>query len=183
MTALQPSFSATPSPHRTACPRCGGHVFVLHRRDDGSRDQVGVCGACRGMALLASDGSVARPHPDALAVRLVAPEGPRDGPGRTTEVVVVVCGEVDMATAPLVVAAATDALASRPRRLVIDLAAVTFLDSSGVHGLVVASQQADELGVGYEVRHPSAPSRKVLDLMGLTGPLHVTSPAPPPRHR
>jgi ABC-type transporter Mla MlaB component len=46
--------------------------------------------------------------------------------------VVVVDGEVDIATAPELAEAVAEALEKLPRTLVFDLADVTFLDSSGI---------------------------------------------------
>ena len=56
--------------------------------------------------------------------------------------VVVVGGEVDMATAPQLDAA----LATVEGDVVVDLAAVTFLDSSGIGVLVKAAQRASAAG-------------------------------------
>jgi anti-anti-sigma factor len=45
---------------------------------------------------------------------------------------VCIAGEVDMATAPRVTDAVRTALATGPREVHVDMAAVTFLDSSGI---------------------------------------------------
>ena len=61
--------------------------------------------------------------------------------------VAVVAGEVDMATAPEVIAAVRAAIETRPAAAVIDLAAVTFFSSAGVHALVVLHELAQRHGV------------------------------------
>jgi anti-sigma B factor antagonist len=59
----------------------------------------------------------------------------------SAELVLDVAGEVDLLTAEQLTDAVTSALARRPPVLVIDLAAVTFLDSSGLS--VLAQAHAD----------------------------------------
>ena len=60
--------------------------------------------------------------------------------------VVRVCGEVDLSTAPAFEAAVSQVLVAKPRALVIDLRAVTFLASRGLAALVEAQQQATRAG-------------------------------------
>ena len=59
---------------------------------------------------------------------------------------VCIAGEVDMATATQVTDAIRAALAGRPREIHLDMAAVTFLDSSGIRTLLQAHQEAAERG-------------------------------------
>ncbi len=61
--------------------------------------------------------------------------------------VAVVAGEVDMATAPEMIAAVRAAIDARPAAALIDLAAVTFFSSAGVHALVVLHELAQRHGV------------------------------------
>ncbi len=61
-------------------------------------------------------------------------------------VVVAVSGEVDTFTGPQLRSALLEALESGPARLIIDLSAVTFLDSSGLGVLVGARRRMAEQG-------------------------------------
>ncbi|WP_410655775.1 STAS domain-containing protein [Amycolatopsis sp. lyj-112] len=60
--------------------------------------------------------------------------------GRT--LVLIVDGDVDLHTAPAVHQALESALSRRPRRLVVDLSRVQFLNSAGLEVLLDAHQQA-----------------------------------------
>lgn len=54
----------------------------------------------------------------------------------------VITGEIDMANAEQIPAATEKALAEHPARILIDLAAVSFLDSSGIRNLLTAHRIA-----------------------------------------
>jgi anti-sigma B factor antagonist len=112
-----------------------------------------------------------------------------------------VTGEVDMATAPRLAAALDTALdpaaapdaisdaapdaisdAERPRRLVVDLAGVGFLDSAGLHVLIDLAARLDPAGCELAVVCPvGAPPRRVIELTGLAGLLGLTAAHPGPR--
>jgi anti-sigma B factor antagonist len=78
--------------------------------------------------------------------------------------VVVVTGELDLATAPKLRAALAD-LSGAVR---LDLGAVTFLDSSAISVLVEAHQRLAESGNGGLVLHSLAgQTRRVLEIAGL----------------
>ncbi|HEY2056803.1 MAG TPA: STAS domain-containing protein [Amycolatopsis sp.] len=90
-----------------------------------------------------------RPPPPAAAVALPAARGRARPPtlkiteewhGRT--LVLVLDGDVDLHTAPAVRAALDSALARRPRRLVVDLAAVRFLNCAGLTVLLDGHRSA-----------------------------------------
>ena len=75
-------------------------------------------------------------------------------------------GELDIATAPELV----ELLARLRRRghaVVLDLAEVTFMDSTGLTTLMDARLQADRNGWSFAVRRPSAAVRRVIDLAGV----------------
>lgn len=84
-------------------------------------------------------------------------------------------GEVDTATAEVMQQAVSDALASGCTTIVLDMAGVAFIDSSGVTQLVVASVAAKNAGAGFEVR---SPSRTVRDVLAVTGLDSVLGPRP-----
>jgi anti-anti-sigma factor len=79
----------------------------------------------------------------------------------------VLYGELDIATAPELVE-----MLDRFRRLghavAVDLAEVTFMDSTGLTTLMDAQRAAQENGWSFEIRRPSAPVRRVFDLAGVT---------------
>ncbi len=76
-------------------------------------------------------------------------------------------GEVDMVSAPRLGRAVLDALGGHPSVVEVDLAGVTFMDSSGINTLVECRQHAD--GAELKVVNPAAPVRRVLTVTGLAG--------------
>ena len=64
----------------------------------------------------------------------------RTEPGSET---LVLDGEIDLASAPELERALHDAERSMPRRVVLDLAALHFLDSTAIHLLIDAQRRAD----------------------------------------
>ena len=83
----------------------------------------------------------------------------------------VLAGEIDSYTA----AELADRLAGDPPADVLDLAAVTFIDSSGLRVLVEGHQQRIEQGKRLVLRSPSAPVQRLLEISGLAGHLDVTT--------
>ena len=86
-------------------------------------------------------------------------------------VVLAVTGEVDLASAPSLRSAIDSALDAGAQELWIDLSTATFLDSAGVHLLIAAREQADDLRRRLAVICPPGPVRRVLDLTGATDAL------------
>lgn len=82
--------------------------------------------------------------------------------------IVVVTGDVDVATAPALDAAITEALAgSAGGAICVDLSAVTFLDSSGIAVLLRGRRDADGRGVAYRVAGAHGIPLQVLELTGV----------------
>ncbi|MGI5239835.1 STAS domain-containing protein [Dactylosporangium sp. CA-139066] len=81
-------------------------------------------------------------------------------------VVVSVAGEVDYDTAHTLRKALRAALDARPAAVILDLAGLRFLDSSGLGAIVAGWQQAGEAGVRYTLR--SVPP-VVIDELEITG--------------
>ena len=80
---------------------------------------------------------------------------------------VVVSGELDLATAPQL-ASAVEALASAgAQRVVVDLAAVSFIDSTGVSGLLLEQAKLDANGAVFVLGPTSAQVESVLQMVGL----------------
>jgi anti-sigma B factor antagonist len=86
-------------------------------------------------------------------------------PTSADEVTVFLRGEIDMEVERLFVAAIEQAVALRPRLLLLDVASVTFMDSTGLRAVVRAEQA---LGVGASVRVGGA-SQTLRRLFAITG--------------
>jgi stage II sporulation protein AA (anti-sigma F factor antagonist) len=78
-------------------------------------------------------------------------------------------GEVDASSAHLVEDALTPALDPRCERLVVDLAGVTFMDSSGLRVLVVARNALAGRGAGMVIAGANDQLRRLFEITGLTG--------------
>jgi anti-anti-sigma factor len=119
------------------------------------------------MTLLScSSGPPARPDPPArrpsgppgalLVIEVdVGPEG----------VTMVITGELDLTTRPVLAEHLSAVLRTRPRRLILDLAGTGFVDCGSARLIVSAGQFLPE-GRGPIVRHPSRAVRRVLELTG-----------------
>jgi len=98
------------------------------------------------------------------------------GPGELTidvttahgATVVSIAGELDLATAPKLRSALTEATESGPKAIRIDLGRVTFLDSSAISVLVEAQQRLQAEGIGLVLHGVLGHSRRVLEIAGLT---------------
>jgi anti-anti-sigma factor len=75
----------------------------------------------------------------------------------------VVCGELDMATAPLI-RQNLEPFRGRFRALAFDLVDLTFLDAAGLRGLRFSSR---EDGAGVSIRNPSRPVKRILEIVEL----------------
>ena len=98
---------------------------------------------------------------------------PRPTSWKVTEVadfsgdrILVVHGELDIATAPEL-RRLLDGLRARHHAVVLDLAEVTFIDSTGLSALMDAQAESARNGWDFSVRHPSAAVRRVVELAGL----------------
>lgn len=81
--------------------------------------------------------------------------------------VLVVQGEVDMASAPDLRDALEALIDGGRTRLVVDLSSVDFMDSSGVGVLVGAHRRLEESGGGLALVCGEGPVRRVLGITGL----------------
>jgi anti-anti-sigma factor len=84
-----------------------------------------------------------------------------------------VSGELDIFTSPTMDAAITEALTPTPACVRIDMAGVSFIDSSAIAVLVSSDRKAQEAGSRLVVCAPSDQVRRVLDLVGLTAHLNL----------
>ena len=83
------------------------------------------------------------------------------------EAVLVLSGEIDMSTADQLRAAASHALATRPSRVVLDFADVTFCDSRGLSVLIGLNREARQVGARFVVANVGEFISDLLDLTGL----------------
>ena len=89
--------------------------------------------------------------------------------GTDTCVIVTVSGELDIATAPQLVAALEDAGGRGPDRLVVDLLGTSFIDSTGLTTLFRAHRQHETNGNGAFAiicGPDNLEVRRVIELMG-----------------
>ena len=88
-------------------------------------------------------------------------------------VVVTATGEIDLSTSPALRAALRDP-AALARVVVLDLRAVTFMDSSGLGVIVGQNKRAREEGFRFAVSvTPGTEVERILDLSGLAGALDL----------
>jgi anti-sigma B factor antagonist len=79
-----------------------------------------------------------------------------------------VSGEVDLATAPVLLSALLKAIEEHhPRTLELDLAQVTFLDAQGVSALLRAHHAARAVSSAVRLVRPQRHVRRVLELTGV----------------
>jgi anti-anti-sigma factor len=105
------------------------------------------------------------PH---LVVQVV----PRSG-GR---VCVIGHGEIDMTSVGALADTVTTVLAQEsPSHIEVNLAEVTFMDSSGVNALVACRAAAERVGCRITVSHPQPPVRRILGITGLAAVFGLTS--------
>ena len=76
-------------------------------------------------------------------------------------------GELDMATAPTLHQALAGVFGGAGTSIVVDLADLTFMDSTGIAVLLGACHQADEAGQSLVVRSPRRPVLKAFRLTGV----------------
>ena len=89
--------------------------------------------------------------------------------------IVAVGGELDLAVAPWFEAAVAGALAHEPRTVVVDLSAVDFMDSSGVHVLLSVHRRAAAQSMRLVVVPGPAPVQRLLSVCGVDSVLAFSS--------
>jgi anti-sigma B factor antagonist len=83
-------------------------------------------------------------------------------------------GEVDVLTVDEVRHALGDAVAASPRLIVVDLADLSFIDSTGLGALIFGFQRARDAGIGFRLARPSRGVHQVLVLSGLLEVVELT---------
>jgi anti-sigma B factor antagonist len=94
----------------------------------------------------------------------------RDGDAVTVSLL----GEVDVLTVDQVRQALSEALASGPRSITVDMAELSFIDSTGLGALVFGFQRSRDAGVAFRLARPSTGVRQVLVLSGLLEVVELT---------
>jgi anti-sigma B factor antagonist len=94
-------------------------------------------------------------------------------------VTVALHGEVDVLTVDAVRVALVEAIAARPRTIVVDLADLSFVDSTGLGAIVFGFQRARDEGVTLQLARPTRGVRQVLVLSGLLEVVGLIEPAAP----
>jgi anti-anti-sigma factor len=79
---------------------------------------------------------------------------------------VVINGELDLTTRPLLIERLSPVLRTRPRRLVLDMAGTSFIDCGSARLIASAVRFVPE-DSRVIIRHPSRAVRRVLELTGL----------------
>jgi len=82
--------------------------------------------------------------------------------------VVTIRGEVDLATSPELESSVSRAFDGAPSVVVLDLGALTFIDSSGLRVLVSLAREASARGASLALRAVPPHAQRVLDLTGLS---------------
>jgi anti-sigma B factor antagonist len=81
--------------------------------------------------------------------------------------VLLIAGDVDLATAPIVINKVESLFREPIARLALDLGGVTFLDSSGIAALLKARTLSVEQGVPFTIASVSTTAKTVIGTAGL----------------
>jgi anti-sigma B factor antagonist len=88
-------------------------------------------------------------------------------------VVVSIVGELDMADGDQVGKILIDAAEARKPIIRLELAGLTFADSSAIKAILMGAQAAEERGVTYELVNPNDRVRRLLEVTGLSNVLTI----------
>jgi anti-sigma B factor antagonist len=97
-----------------------------------------------------------------------------DASGRT---VLTVSGAIDVQSRDQLGSAGREALGGGANPLVLDLADVTFIDSTGIGTLIELGHDAEDAEAGLVIRNPSPRVTRILQLTGLEDAWDVESAA------
>jgi anti-anti-sigma factor len=84
-----------------------------------------------------------------------------------SETTVTLCGELDVSTIAMVSAVLEDECVRKPSRIVLDLTAVDFVDSSALHAFVVANKQIEGHGGSLHITGVSDVIRRTFEIVQL----------------
>ncbi|SDT69681.1 STAS domain-containing protein [Actinoplanes derwentensis] len=83
-------------------------------------------------------------------------------------------GEIDISTVESVRVTLQEAVAARPHRIVVNMAGVSFIDSTGLGALIAGFQRARDNHISFLLAEPSAQVRQILVLSGLLEVVPIT---------
>lgn len=86
-----------------------------------------------------------------------------------------VSGEVDVSNAPTLREALDGALSNEVSQVEVDLADVSYIDSTGIGVLVGSAHRAADQGSELVVTHPQRNVERVLTMLGVDSELNVRS--------
>jgi anti-sigma B factor antagonist len=92
--------------------------------------------------------------------------------------VVLLVGELDLTSAPLLRRTLNKLVASGYPQIVLDLAELSFVDSQGLAVLIVTNERLSRSGRSLILRSPSPSVRELLQLMGLGDIFTTEIPSP-----
>jgi anti-sigma B factor antagonist len=84
-----------------------------------------------------------------------------------------VTGELDIATAPRMIAALNETIAEMAAPLVVDLTSVMFMDSTGLALLMNARRRVVRAGHGFAIVCPGGPIARVFEIADMVESLRV----------
>jgi anti-anti-sigma factor len=84
--------------------------------------------------------------------------------------VLAITGELDVSSVPAARIAVDEALERQPERVIFDLSALSFMDSSGIALLLRVAQRIPLV----QLRSPSPIVRRIIEISGLSGTLPIT---------
>ena len=90
--------------------------------------------------------------------------------------VVKVTGELDLQTAPELQSRLLDLVAGGTSRVPVDMADTDFIDSTGLHALIVAVRELRDRGGDLVVRAPSPNAARLFELSGFDTIVQVVRP-------
>lgn len=79
-----------------------------------------------------------------------------------------VSGAIDVQSRDSLITAARSVLELGAKVLVLDLAEITFMDSTGIGALVELGHDAEDADADFIIRNPSARVTRILDMTGLS---------------
>jgi anti-sigma B factor antagonist len=77
-------------------------------------------------------------------------------------------GELDVSTAPLLQSSLADVLGETPREIVLNLADLSYVDSTGLSLFITATKRAHAEGSKLVLQDPQASTQRLLEITNLT---------------
>ena len=99
-----------------------------------------------------------------------------DADGRT---VLTMAGALDLASRRELLSVSHELLSAGPVGLVLDMAGVDFIDSTGIGAMVDIGHQAEDLGVTFSIGRPSPTVLRIFEVTGLLAQWTIETDAAP----